>query len=264
MNRALIISLFTSLSAYAWEIPCNWTNDTTTVANEAGGGGLFATGGKRDYSVGCAACHQETLTTPARGMIGSTLTFNPPLAMVGTVRTFMPGQRYEVTVTLTGEYLGLSNCGTAENINTFAATVEDAAGNTAGLIESDTGQSSNACLTGLSSMNCNGTLPATGGTTFMAGDCHAVAGYGADRTTWKFYWTPPAGTALTDATFFWGAVDGDCKMNSLKDDVKQSQLAVRRAGASLINPKPKHEWAGLFGAFFGATLGVTLVRRRFT
>lgn len=93
---------------------------------------------------------------------------------------------------------------------------DDPAGNTFGLIESDTGQSSNACLTGLSSANCNGSLPATGG------------------TTWKFYWTPPAATTATDVTFYWGAVDGDCKMNSLKDDVKERTFVVRRAGASLL------------------------------
>lgn len=259
--KILISSLLVSLPALAWEIPCNWTNDTTTAANEAGGGGLFATGGKRDYGVKCSACHQETLTTGPRGMIDTTLTFVPALGMVGTVPTFTPGQRYEVTVALSGETLGLSNCGAAENINTFAATVEDPSGATAGLIESDTGQSSSACLTGLSSMNCNGTLPATGGTTFMAGDCHAVAGYGQNRTTWKFYWTPPAGTALTDATFFWGAVDGDCKMNSLKDDVKERTLTVRRAGASR-ETAPKNRWAGLLGALLGAGVGLTLVSRR--
>lgn len=236
MPKLLIISLVSlmALPASAWEIPCNWTNTTTSVADEAGGGGLFATGGKRDYSVTCSACHLETLTTPARGQIDTTLTFVPALGTVGTVKTFTPGQRYEVTVTLVGEYLGLSGCGTAENINTFTATVEDPAGNTFGLLESDTGQSSNACLTGLSSANCNGSLPATGGTTFMAGDCHAVAGYGTARTTWKFYWTPPAATTATDVTFYWGAVDGDCKMNSLKDDVKERTFVVRRAGASLL------------------------------
>lgn len=233
MKTTLISSLLFVLPAQAWELPCNWTNDTTTAADEAGGGGLFATGGKRDFSVTCSACHLETLTTPPRGQIDTTLTFAPALGTAGTVRTFTPGQRYEVTVTLVGEYLGLASCGAAENINTFAATVEDATGATFGRIESDTGQSSAACLTGLSSMNCNGSLPATGGSTFMAGDCHAVAGYGAGRTTWKFYWTPPAATTVTDVTFFWGTVDGDCKMNSLKDDVKERTLVVRRAGAAL-------------------------------
>lgn len=70
--------------------------------------------------------------------------------------------------------MALSACGSAENINTY------------GLIESDTGQSSNACFTGL--------------------------------------------------TFYWGTVDGDCKMNSLKDDVKERTLVIRRAGAALLKP----------------------------
>lgn len=235
--RALIIAVFLSSPALAWEIPCNWTNDTTTAANEAGGGGLFATGGKKDFSITCSACHLETLTTAAASTIDTNLAFTPALTMVGNVATFMPGQRYQVTVTLTGENRGLNNCGAAENINTFALTVEDASGATIGLLESDTGQSSTSCLTGLSSMNCNGTLPTTGGTTFMAGDCHAVAGYGAGRTTWTFFWTAPAGTATTEVTFFWGAVDGDCKMNSLRDEVKEKRLVVRRSGA--LAPKPK-------------------------
>jgi hypothetical protein len=242
--RALIILSIVSLPALAWEIPCNWTNDTTTAANEAGGGGLFATGGKKDYSITCSACHLETLTTPAASTIDTNLAFVPALTMVGNVPTFMPGQRYQVTVTLTGENRGMSGCGSpSDNINTFALTVEDATGATIGLLESDTGQSSTSCLTGLSSMNCMGTLPMSGGTTFMAGDCHAVAGYGSNRTTWTFFWTAPSGTATTEVTFFWGAVDGDCKMNSLRDEVKEKRLVVRRSGAMKRSAVKKWKWA---------------------
>ncbi len=102
----------------------------------------------------------------------------------------------------------------------------------------------------------------------MSGDCHAVTGYGNARISWKFYWTPPAGTALTDATFFWGTVDGDCGMNSLRDDVKEKKLTVRRVGASRPTIQParsrgaKREWAGLIGALLGAGVGLTLVRGR--
>lgn len=227
--RALIILCLIAFPGSAWEIPCNWTNDTTTQANEAGGGGLFATGGKKDYSVTCSACHLETLTTPPAMTIDTTLTFNPALVTVNGMPTFAPSQRYQVTVTLTGENRGTSNCGAAENINTFALTVEDAAGNTMGLLESDTGQSSLSCLAyTLSSMNCMGPLPMSGGTTFIAGDCHAVAGYGANRTTWTFFWTAPAGNTTPDLTFFWGVVDGDCKMNSLRDEVKEKRFVVKR------------------------------------
>lgn len=261
MSRHLLLATLVASRALAWELPCNWTSDTTTLANEAGGGGLFATGGKRDYSVKCSACHQQTLVTPAPGLIDTTVSFLPPLGTVGTVKTFTPAQRYEVTVTLTGESLGLSGCGTQEHVNTFAATFEDAAGNTVGLIESDTGQSSTSCLTGLTSQSCFGPLPATGGTTFMAGDCHAVAGYGENRTTWKFYWTPPAGTALTEATLFWGAVDGDCKLNSIGDDVKERQLTIRRAGAGRWAPSGK-AWASLwFSMILVGGFGAVLERR---
>ncbi len=82
----------------------------------------------------------------------------------------------------------------------------------------------------------------------MAGDCHVVAGYGVGRTTWKFYWTPPMGTALTDATFFWGSVDGDCKMNSLKDDVKERKLTVRRVVRGAWCEPAGHAEASVGGA----------------
>ena len=97
----------------------------------------------------------------------------------------------------------------------------------ASALASDSGQSASACP---SAPQHN-----PSGTTLMYGDCHAVFSI-SDKTTvnrasWTFNWTaPPAGAG--PLLLYLGAVDGDCKMDSLGDDVKMSRVPLAEATAA--------------------------------
>jgi hypothetical protein len=144
--------------------------------------------------------------------------------------TYEPGQTYQVDVALIGEHLGLSGCDPfVTHTNNFVAAFEDASGNVAGTLTSDSGQSSTNCPPTIAS-------PPPPGTTAVYGDCHAVIAYGADRTTWHFAWTAPASGA-GPLTVFYGAVDGNCDMKSLGDDVVVSSLALGEATAQIAPPE---------------------------
>lgn len=204
--------------ASAWDGPEMWYAPATGPAGNIGGGGLLGTGGAQDFNVTCANCHVK-----APGKIDFKLAFNPPLPTVGGNLTYSPGTKYTVTATLLGETLGKSGC-MLDNNNDFSATVEDANGKIAGVLAADNG---------MSMANCPKTLPPANqipGTTMMTGDCHAVLSHGKDRTTWTFTWTAPMKGA-GPLTWYWGAVDGDCMMNSTDDDVKTGTLKLGEAMA---------------------------------
>src|SRR6185295_5087437 len=97
-----------------------------------------------------------------------------------------PGQSYQVKVSLVGEHLGKSGCGQyLSHVNNFAATFEDAGGKLAGVLSSDSGQSS---------ASCPQVMPKPiNGTTLLYGDCHAVTSSGGENMTqWTFSWKAPA------------------------------------------------------------------------
>jgi hypothetical protein len=142
---------------------------------------------------------------------------------VGGQTTYEPGQRYQVDVQLVGEHLGLSNCvAGATNLNHFVASFEDASGNVAGALAADSGQSSAACP------STAPTMPS--GTTLTYGDCRAVFSTGKTQTAWTFTWTAPVKTS-GPVTVYYGAVDGNCDMMSMNDDVKVGALRLNEATA---------------------------------
>src|SRR5262249_35490266 len=139
-----------------------------------------------DFGITCAHCHVK-----AEGKIDLDLEFTPELPTVGGQQTYEPGATYQVVAKLVGEHLKGDACGklmgdTMPNVNNFAAAFEDASGNVAGRLASDSGQSAQSCPSTLPS-------PPPAGTTATYGDCHAVVSMGgADHTSWTFSWTAPA------------------------------------------------------------------------
>jgi len=222
-----LVALFFALSfarqASAWDGVSYWYEAASGSGSPGaqpgpGAGGILGTGGAQDYNITCANCHIK-----GAGKIGLSLAFDgsPAPSM------YTPGHTYSVVATMTGEHLGLSGCmgsPPAANNNNFAFTAEDASGNRAGSFRADLGDTG----------SCPASFPppSFGGGTYVYGDCHAVLSVGADRTTWSFSWTaPPSGTG--GVTLFYAAVDGDCMMNSLNDDVKVSTWPMGEGTAAL-------------------------------
>jgi hypothetical protein len=228
----LTLALLGSASARAWDGDMLWNNPAnggngavgSTNALMPGGGGIYGTGGARDYNITCASCHVND--KQQQGQIDATLTFNPPL---GAGNAYKPGTQYTVTVALVGEHLGLSGCGpyVDGNINQFSASIEDASGRGAGVLVSDSGQSASSCP---SAAPMNPT-----GTTILYGDCHAVSSRAGksmvNTTSWTFTWTAPAAGA-GPITIYWGIVDGDCMMDSFGDDVKTGSTKLTEGTAT--------------------------------
>jgi hypothetical protein len=206
-----------------WDGPKMWTADASSM--QPGGGGIIATGGATDYYLTCANCHIRS--DPSRyGLIDLQLTFAPALMSVGGAEAYQPLQTYTVTVNMIGEHLGMSGCDpTAKNVNNFAATFEDGNGQRVGLLQSDSGQSSASCPM---------TIPdgAPLNTTVMMGDCHAIWASGNENLTqWTFMWTAPA-AGSGPITAYYAGVDGNCKMNSLDDDVKVGKRVLMEGMAA--------------------------------
>ncbi len=219
----LLATLTASVGAFAWDGDVLWYapahgKKATPYNVMPGGGGILGTGGATDYTITCAHCHIKG----ADNYGSISVAFNPAFGS-----TYTPGKKYDVTISLRGEHLGLSGCGqyTNGNVNEFAATFEDQSGKIAGALQATYG----------STASCPTTPPPTGftGSTFMYGDCHAViASAVKDRTSWTFSWTaPPAGAG--QVTLYYGAVDGDCMMDSLKDDVKVGSFVMGEGMAAL-------------------------------
>ncbi len=220
---AALLSLLAPTPAHAWDGPELWF--ASAAGKNPGGAGIVGTGGALDHNVTCANCHMK-----AESKIDLALDFTPPLPSVGGQPTYTPGQKYQVAVKLVGEHLGINGCGQyLSHVNNFAATVENASGKLAGVLGSDSGQSSSACPKDLPKP--------INGTTVLYGDCHAVISSGAENmTTWSFAWTAPvAGSG--GLTLYYGAVDGDCDMMSMNDDVKMGTIKLGEATASLAAPK---------------------------
>jgi hypothetical protein len=206
MRRLLALALvLICVPAAAWDGDDYWEKAPQSAVT-SGGGGIWGTGGKRDFGITCATCHVE----PANKMAFAVM-FSPAL---GVGNKYTPGQAYVVSATLT-ETLGTNaaNCNGLDNRNGFAATFEFAAGGKAGTLGSDTGAAG---------------CPSLGTTTMTLGRCDAIvyrAAAAKDRTQWTFKWTAPAAGAGA-VTLSWAAVDGSCDMMSMNDDVKTGTLAL--------------------------------------
>ena len=254
MTRAVLIAfgalitLTTTRIASAWDGYNNWCDPAS--GKTAGGGGIIATGGARDYKITCAHCHIK-----AEGKIDAKIDFTPPLPKIGDQESYEPGQPYQVSVTLLGEHLGLTGCDQyANNQNNFAASIENASGEVAGTIASDSGQTSASCPQTLASKPT--------GTTAMCGRCEAIFSVDSDAaTSWSFSWTaPPAGSG--PLTLYYGVTDGNCMMDSMDDDTKVGTVKLGEATASLAPPKPGRGGSAFACLFLPAAVGLALARRR--
>ena len=232
---AALLSLLAPTVAQAWDGPDLWF--APAAGKSPGGNGVIGTGGALDHNITCASCHMKAEST-----IDLALDFTPPLPSVGGQPTYTPGQKYTVGVKLVGEHLGLNGCGQyLTHVNNFAATVENASGKLAGVLGSDSGQTSTSCPKDLPKP--------INGTTVLYGDCHAVISSGAENlAAWSFVWTAPA-AGSGGLTLYYGAVDGDCDMMSMNDDVKMGTIKLGEATAALVLPPRENPsrtaWFGL-------------------
>lgn len=233
MNRIVIFctvvfgSLLAASPALAWDSSNLWYDPAEGAKASPynvmpGGGGILATGGAGDYAITCANCHIKG--ADGYGSIGLTIT--PPVPT-----TYKPGTKYDFTVSMTGEHRGLSGCSqyVLGNVNQFAITFEDASGKQVGSFTTDYGTSA----------SCPQTPPDSKftGSTYIYKDCRAVISTPApDRTSWTFSWTAPA-SGTGSVGVFWGAVDGDCMMDSKMDDVVVGNAQTGEGMASYAPPK---------------------------
>jgi hypothetical protein len=248
----LLVVVASPASASAWDGAGMWQR--AAADQNPGGGGIYATGGKGDYGLGCAVCH----VGPAK-QITATLTPTPAFQVIGSAQAYKPGQTYAIAVALNGEHLGLGACGAyTSNTNGFAATVEGVDGLPTGILASDSGQSA---------ASCPATMPGgiTSGTSVLFGDCRAVVarnGLSPGRTSWSFNWTaPPVGSGT--ATIWAGVVDGDCSMSSLGDDVAMVSAPLAEGSPTgAREPRGKLPFAALAGFAIAAAVGAAIRKRR--
>jgi len=233
MNK-LIFALFqlallcAAPSAFAFPFLNSWHTPAATpsgaaMQQRAGAGGIYGTGSSRDFGITCAHCHIK-----APGKIDVSIVPTPAWTMKNGSPAYVPGQRYDLSVTMIpgagGELVGT---GTNNNLNGFAATIEDAAGNPVGMFTTDT-------TPAITSASCTATAPGTNptmGTTYLygtAGACYNIVYIPRPGPTvnWRFSWTAPA-AGKGQVTLFYGVVDGDSDGNSsVNDDVKQGTLKL--------------------------------------
>jgi hypothetical protein len=230
MTRLVVICSVMLMSAVVFAFPFNrsWHESATGVAgtNRAGAGGLYGTGGRTDKGVKCSHCHVK-----GEGKIGVNVTANPAFPMASGELKYVPGQRYVITVQLTGEHRGGGGAtpGPTNNKNGMAVTIEDAGGKRAGHYIADAGQDSNACPQQNPYPGGTGAVSPTGKTTFMYGDCHGVLSLDHKALTqWTFTWDAPASGA-GDLKMFVGVVDGNTEgESSLDDDTAERAITLRQ------------------------------------
>jgi hypothetical protein len=220
---SITLASILALTAVVAAFPFNksWHESSTGVAgqNRAGAGGIYGTGGRSDKRIKCSHCHIK-----GEGMIGMTMTANPPFGTVNNESKYTPGTRYTITLAMTGEH---KNPGTMNNKNSMAATIENASGQRAGRFIADAGQDSNTCPTANPYPGGTGPVSPAGKTTFMYGDCHGVLPLELPHlTSWTFDWVAPA-TGAGDLTLYIGMVDGDTDgSSSLKDDTLERSIPL--------------------------------------
>jgi hypothetical protein len=244
-----IASLFVARTASAWDAPELWYDPAqgakaTPYDVSPGGGGILGTGGQTDFGITCASCH----TSGAQNYGSISVDFAP--AFNGQ---YVPGTTYTITATLKGEHLGVSGCDpNMDNRNQIVVTFEDDMGKVAGVMAGDYG----------SSASCPSTPPPQGftGSTLLWKDCHAIiANTQKNVTSWTFKWTAPAQGA-GNVTMYYGAVDGDCSMSSMGDDVKAGTMKLTEKTARNDTPTNRSMFAMI--AFAAVIAGVFSRKRR--
>lgn len=235
MRRLLAISIITGslgTSALALAFPFNrsWHEAATGVAgtNRAGAGGIYGTGGRTDHGVRCSHCHTGdrlgTCTDPVTGRIDANITVTPPFGMSGAAKTYVPSQRYTITIDLVGEHRMRG----AGQLNGMAATIEDDSGQRAGRFITDSGADSMGCGPTSIRPRPSNIMEGHGGagTTFVYGDCHGVLSVAEPgRARWTFDWVAPSGSS--NLTLFLGVVDGDTGgESSLCDDAIERAIPL--------------------------------------
>jgi hypothetical protein len=228
--------------AHAWDGPKLWYEPADAMS--PGGGGIFGTGGARDHRITCQDCHVD----PPDGDIELRFSFSPPLASVGGVETYEPGQSYQVTVELVGERL-TGPCGQyAKNNNGFAATFEDVSGRSAGVLRSDSGQTQT---------DCPSAYPDPGtGTTVLYRDCDVAMPEDYERASWQLGWTAPGGES-GDITLHFGGVDGNCDMMSMGDLVVVGQRVLAAAPSASAGTH-RRTWPAALGVLMSLSLLASL------
>ena len=210
MKRFIIITivLATATPALAWDGPGMWyaAADGTTPGRSLGGGGITGTGGQHDYGIKCSDCHVQRATT--------TITLAPSFSPALVNGTYVPGQRYAMTMTMSGANLPCATGFTAK-VRNFAASFEDDNGAPTGALASDSGQTAG---------NCSLAAGTPSGTTALDGDCAVIFGAGKDLTSWTFTWTAP--TTKAPVHIYWGGVDGNCDMMSMGDAVTNGSMTL--------------------------------------
>jgi len=194
----------------------NWTDDPSQSVH-CGNGGIYATGGVKDWGITCTMCHINDVNQ--QGNISATVSANPPF----TGNKYLPGQLYTITVNLVNEQLGKAD--QSNNRNGMSATFEDVNGNPMGSLAGD----AIACAAAPPSLPD----PLYAGTTYVYGPgCHNVTSLGKQGpglTQWIFKWQAPAAgvAAGTGAiTMYYGVVDGNTDKKSLGDDVKMGKVQL--------------------------------------
>lgn len=208
-----LAGVVTASALRAFPNVANWSDDPSQSVH-CGNGGIYATGGVKDWGITCAMCHINDVAQ--QGSITATTTFSPPLA---AGNKYSQGVTYSVTIHLIGEHLGLAD--QTNNKNGMTATIEDANGVSVGAMAGDMA----ACATAAPSLP-DGAYP---GTTYVYGaGCHNVSSLGKQGpglTQWTFKWTAPT-VDPGPITMFYGVVDGNTDKKSLGDDVKMGKLAL--------------------------------------
>lgn len=207
-------SVLGAAPAAAWDGPGLWYKPID--GPDPGGGGILGTGGAHDHGITCGDCHVERDPTE---VIDLQFDFEPDLVPAGPDSVYAPNQRYRVDVRMIGALLGTS-CTEAvmKNVDQFAAGFETDSGAAAGMLESDSGQSTASCPATFP-------VPAPSGSTGLANDCEVVFSLGDEDTTqWTFYWTAPASGTVK---LFYGGVDGDCDMMSMRDAAVAGSRVLR-------------------------------------
>ena len=215
---ALLVML---VATAAWDGPGMWyaAADGTTPNRSLGGGGILGTGGQHDYGIKCSDCH---VMRPAE-TIDLAIVPNPPFAN----GTYVPGQRYAMTATMTGATMPCMtgpNGGGTMKVRNFAASFEDDSGALAGALASDSGQTSASC-----------TLGTTFNTTALDGDCKVIFSAGKDLTAWTFSWTAPS---TGPVHIYWGGVDGNCDMMSMGDAVTNGSMTLASPPTARLDDLP--------------------------
>jgi hypothetical protein len=222
--------------AFAWDGPSIWYRPAD--AANPGGGGILGTGGGHDYGIKCTDCHTDRVMEPA---LAFAMTFSPAL----TSGAYAAGQRYTVTARLTGAQQGVGCNQQDPNMHDrdgFAASFEDANGVPTGALASDSGQTATSCVF---------PSPIPPGTTGLDGDCKVVFANSVENNdTWTFTWTAPASGPVR---VFWGAVDGNCDMMSMKDAAVTGSMTLQPSAMAPV-PWRRPDVASAFARGLGRSM----------